>query len=100
MLLSLSSFYENADLSKHPRVCVIFNNVSKFDQIPSDETQIPWQDFITQYKEILLDVIKIAYRDAFDEQYLKSRIEKLLPDSNFYFFKLKESELDRKQEIA
>ena len=30
MLLSLTSLYPDADLKKHPRVCVIFNNVSKF----------------------------------------------------------------------
>ena len=29
ILLSLSSFYEDADLYTHPRMCVVFNNVSK-----------------------------------------------------------------------
>ena len=29
MLLSLTSLYPNADLDKHPRICIIFNNVSK-----------------------------------------------------------------------
>ena len=29
LLLSLTSFYKDADPSRHPRLCVIFNNVSK-----------------------------------------------------------------------
>ena len=30
MLLSMTSLYPDADLDNHPRICVIFNNVSKF----------------------------------------------------------------------
>ena len=33
MLLMLSSFYEETNLEKHPRICVFFNNVSKFETI-------------------------------------------------------------------
>ena len=29
-LLSLTSLYPNADIENHPRLCVLFNNVSKF----------------------------------------------------------------------
>ena len=35
MLLSLTSLYPNANLDKHPRLCVIFNNVSRFS--PSEK---------------------------------------------------------------
>ena len=30
MLLILTSIYKDANLEHHPRLCVIFNNVSKF----------------------------------------------------------------------
>jgi hypothetical protein len=104
IFLMLSSFYEKTDLSNHPRLCVVFNNISKFDKLDiSDEikktdkkdgikTKVSWEDFITEYREILLEVIKAAYINVpgFDEAYLKERIEKLLPDSNFYFYQMNE----------
>ena len=31
MLLSLTFLYPNASLEKYPRLCVFFNNVSKFE---------------------------------------------------------------------
>ena len=44
-------------------------------------------------------MIKATYQEAFDELYLKERIEKLLPDRNFYFFQIKETEDEQKQEF-
>ena len=43
--------------------------------------------------------MKAAYQSVFDEAYLKERIEKLLPDNNFYFYQVKESETEQKQEL-
>ena len=94
MLLMLSSFYKETDLENHPRICVFFNNVSKFDARDSQQTRVSWKDFIIEYREILLEVVKASYKNVFDEAYLKERIEKLLPDCNFYFYKMKESEIE------
>ena len=46
-------------------------------------------------------MVKDAYKgvDGFDECYLKERIVKLLPDSNFYFFHYKNSESEEEQEM-
>ena len=30
MMLTLTCLYEEADLERHPRICIIFNNVSNY----------------------------------------------------------------------
>ena len=49
MLLSLTSLYPNANLDKHPRLCVIFNNVSKLS--PSKKMVHRFEKEMKQIKE-------------------------------------------------
>ena len=92
----LSSFYKDTNLDNHPRVCVFFNNISKFDKKPSEKQTVTWKDFIKEYKEMLLAEMVAAYENVFDKAYLKERIDKLLPDGNFYFYKIRKSEAEQK----
>jgi len=127
MLLSLTSLYEKTDPNNHPRLCVIFNNVSKNahpekavleygsgtpndnapaqeapkqdkkntaeesdnDSIETEEEKkgVTWEDFINQYRTLLLDVLEEQYGDMKNKrEFLGERIKQLFPDSNFYFY--------------
>ena len=66
MLLTLTTMYKNADLDNHPRMCVIFNAVSKFPQLKKSipvysksqpqnivgitEAEVEWKDYITNFR--------------------------------------------------
>jgi len=103
ILLSLTSLYPNTDLDKHPRICVMFNNVSKIPHPkkvipeygsknekanPESEilTEVPWAEYIMIYRELLLDTLEKQYSGKISKEFLKERIEKLFPDENFYFY--------------
>ena len=82
MLLSLTSFYEDADPNQHPRLCVLFNNVSKIshakkaqpqygaNEATKDEKATPivdqqvnnsWSEYISIYKEKLVEALVNQY---------------------------------------
>ena len=116
MLLSLTSLYIETDITQHPRICILFNNVSKFSSYKeknddsesegqsveevgeqtSQSDYIPHEAFITQYRDLLFERAKILYKELNNDQFLQERIEALFPDSNFYFYKIRTS----KKEIA
>ena len=137
MLLSLTSLYEDADVKNHPRLCVIFNNVSKNahpekvvpeygkgttntsdpkkevkkqdkknnaevsdnDSIHTEEekTGVTWEDFIKQYRTLLLEVLEEQYGQLFNKkEFLSERIKQLFPDSNFSFYQMREDEAEMK----
>ena len=109
-MLSLTSLYPNADIENHPRLCVLFNNVSKFQpkqklmqqygggsdedlEYSEDEEalqshmDIPtWKQYIEQYRTSLLHTLENHYKDKATKDFLEERIAKLFPDENFYFF--------------
>ena len=103
MLLSLTSIYKDADLFLHPRMCVVFNNVSKvytpetntftFDKTGAkkEETEKPliWKDYIINYKDNLLEALK-QYNPELEEEFLEERIVELFPDDNFYFYQVRD----------
>ena len=109
MLLSLTSIYEDADIDRHPRICVVFNNVSKVhcptkntyrysevDPEDEEETEPPmqWFDYITNYRDQLVETLKQNH-EQMDSNFLRKRINDLFPDDNFYFYQIREN----KQEI-
>ena len=78
MLLSLTSLYEIEDFDpkKHPRMCVVFNNVSKIDhpkktvhkygdlindEKEETETEVTWKEYIVLYKKTLIEVLVETY---------------------------------------
>ena len=110
MLLSLTSFYEDADPSNHPRLCVLFNNVSKIShakkalpqygasEANKDEKATPavgeqanntWSEYITSYRGMLVEALEQKYVELEDTKFLKARVEKLFPDENFYFYQMR-----------
>ena len=40
ILLMLSSFHKDTDLETHPRICVFFNNVSKYEKKSSEKQTV------------------------------------------------------------
>ena len=59
MLLALNSFDIDTDITNHPRLCVIFNNVSLQEESKIDKNRI--QDRIDQYKLALKANAKLFY---------------------------------------
>ena len=47
ILFSLTSLYEKTDVKKHPRMCVIFNNVSAYPHSKKTKPQ-----FDEEYKDL------------------------------------------------
>ena len=126
MLLSLTSLYEDADLSNHPRMCVIFNNVSKIShpkktapvygpaefeptevediQVDVDEESskksseesseehVDWEEYIKLYRDLLIETLHHFYNDKLSKTFIESRIRQLFPDSNFYFYQMRNDE--------
>ena len=95
-------------MSKHPRVCVVFNNVSKqseLEQSPEDQSDVQVEvkqevrpeefksdKYITSYRSLLFEVLQDQYSAMKDEKFIKERIEQLFPASNFYFFKIRDGD--------
>ena len=114
ILLSLTSLYEDSDPEKHPKMCIIFNNVSKVnhpkaephvyeEDYSSDELdgepavkEVTFSEYIVIYKNTLMDVLREDCMTTLDDIDLKERIEKLFPDDNFYFYQMR----DDKNEMA
>ena len=99
MLLSLTSLYPNANLDKHPRICILFNNVSRFppsdkkvhkyggeqpeDEEDSDELDLeenkqeikPFkqptaQEYIKEYRSGLLESLQVHYKEKVETTFL------------------------------
>ena len=81
ILLSLTSLYEETDVQNHPRMCVIFNDVSKSSsdrkkkptylnssQAMEDETEVQVNPlkYIAVYKYMLIEVLREYYDDKLD----------------------------------
>ena len=49
-----------------------------------------WQEYIIKYRSSLLGVLETQYNAKVPKDFLQQRIEILFPDSNFYFFQLKD----------
>ena len=110
ILLSLTSMYPNLQPTQHPRMCVIFNNVSKnnypvklvpeygksSDEAIKEETkdsqvkayEIQASKYIQDYKDHLVEYLVKQY-EKLDKQFISERVEILFPDKNFYFFQLR-----------
>ena len=113
MLLILTSIYKDSDPENHPRLCVIFNNVSKLphskkkardyyvvssDKSEEEETkgdiesketvinQVPWENYVQIFIEQLIEEIKELFGEKYDVNFVSERIKKLFPKENFYFY--------------
>ena len=107
-LLTFNCLHKDANMSKHPRVCVVFNNVSKqseLEQSPEDQSDVQVEvkqevrpeefksdKYITSYRSLLFEVLQDQYSAMKDEKFIKERIEQLFPASNFYFFKIRDGD--------
>ena len=107
MLLSLTSLYETKgfDPKKHPRLCVIFNNVSKIShpkktvhkygnringEEEKEESQVTWSEYIVLYRNLLIEVLVETYKESLKPAFIKERIKLLFPDDNFCFYQMRE----------
>ena len=115
LLLSLCSMYKNADIRKHPRMCVVFNNVSKHphkqrasfqygmtDQIENkvNQEEVRWDEYVTIYKDALKEALEEFYQNAMEHEFIVDLIEILFPRKNFYFYQIREDEEEIKLEQA
>ena len=112
ILLILTSMYPEQDPSQHPRLCIVFNNVSKnkypetmvpeyckvIDECDEEEskdgpdrtseTDVSPSKYIQDYKALLIDAIAKQY-EKLEQQFIIDRIEKLFPEENFYFYQMR-----------
>ena len=84
ILLSLTSLYRELDPKKHPRMCIIFNNISK----NKSENELTSDQYIQKYKELLVGLIEKQY-EKLDNQFIVERIDELFPEENFYFYQIR-----------
>ena len=125
MLLILTSIYEKQNPDNHPRLCVIFNNVSKFphpkkkaqkyyevqsedsadeetkEEIADDETttnQVHWEDYVQIFLKQIIEEVKALHGDKSDSTFIKQRIMNLFPKENFYFYQIREDEAENEKE--
>ena len=67
--------YPNLDPTKHPRMCVIFNNVSKNNYpeklfpeygetgvAKTSETEVSFDKYIHEYRNLLIDALDKQYK--------------------------------------
>ena len=109
MLLSMTSLYANADPNKHPRICVVFNNVSKVHHAKKAapkygtnkqedkedkeaELDVKWDQYIPLYRDLLIEVLEENYKESLTKDFIVERIGKLFPDDNFYFYQMRDNE--------
>ena len=90
--------YEASNLL-HPRICVLVNNISrnppeKYQENNSSNSEQEDQNsevsitkFINEYKKQLIESQFKYYGEKLDEAFITTRINKLLPEENFYFYK-------------
>ena len=49
-------------------------------------------DYITIYRDLLIETLFKYYCEKIDFFFIKERIEQLFPDKNFYFFQMRDNE--------
>ena len=47
-----------------------------------------------------METIKKQYSDKMDKAFIEERVPKLLPDRNFYFYQMRDDEVEMQQEWA
>ena len=102
MLLSLTYFYEQADVSNYPRINVIFNGRSRHrvdqkgmfssdsesDEKGDDKKETTWiepAELILQYKKLICDMQFKEFQGIVPMNKIEAKVDEIFPEKNFYF---------------
>lgn len=53
-------------------------------------TNVTWKDYILKYRSSLVSTLEEQYKGKMTNEFLTDRVELLFPDSNFYFYQIRD----------